>query len=67
MFGFKVGQCRTCKKYFVWYPWDSKLLKFFDVCSDECLAGCEEAQQCLHTDPPSALPSAVESQNTAGG
>jgi hypothetical protein len=27
----------------------------------------EAAEQCLHTDPPSALPSVVESQNTAGG
>ncbi len=25
------------------------------------------AEQCLHTDAPSALPSVVESQNTAGG
>lgn len=27
----------------------------------------ENAEQCLHTDPPSALPSVVEYQNTAGG
>jgi len=38
-----------------------------DVTCKTCLAQIEAAEQCVHTDPPSALVSEADSTNTAGG
>jgi hypothetical protein len=45
---FQIGECRVCGKNCLWFTPVDGVLAVFDVCSEECLANCEEAQQCLH-------------------
>lgn len=65
---FEIGQCRVCGKNCLWMPIVDGVLAFFEVCSDECLANCEEAQQCLHPTDSGLSASDNESQPaTIGG
>ena len=41
--------------------------KRWERCAEIAVAALDEAEQCLHTDPPLALPSVVESKESAGG
>ena len=49
--------------------WQKKVDEYTIYLNDNkgWLAELEAAEQCVHTDPPSALVSAANSENTAGG
>lgn len=44
-----------------------KTAEEFGESAEDVERALKHAKQCLHADPPSALPSVAESQNTAGG
>lgn len=44
---FEFGECKVCGKNCLWMPIVDGALAFFEVCSEECLEKCEEAQEIL--------------------
>lgn len=51
---FQIGECLVCGKNCLWISFIDGDLAVFEVCSDECLANCKEAQECLQAETENA-------------
>ncbi len=62
-----VDDCPYCHRTHYHNPPIAEGVRMADCFKGEYLLDFEAAEHCLHTDPPSALEVAAESQETAGG